>query len=74
MTLTINLTDELYQRAADIAARQNIAIGEVLVSAFEEHLHQFKRLKKRAERGSYEQFLQFLEKVPDVEPPDYDRL
>jgi hypothetical protein len=31
-------------------------------------------LEERAKRGSREKFLTVLEKAPDVEPEDYDRL
>lgn len=74
MTLTINLPEELYQEAAEIAAQANISVEEVVVSSVEQHLREFERLKKRAERGNHEKFLKVLGKVPDVEPPDYDRL
>jgi hypothetical protein len=74
MTLTINVADELYRRATEIAAQENVPVEELFASAFEERLLEFERLKKRAERGSYEKFLRVMEKVPAVEPPDYDRL
>jgi len=31
-------------------------------------------VQERAERGSWGKFQQVLEKIPDVEPEDYDRL
>jgi hypothetical protein len=74
MTLTINVADELYRRAAEIAAEENVSIEELFASVFEERLLEFERLKKRAERGNYEKFLKVMEKLPTVEPPDYDRL
>lgn len=74
MTVTINVADDLYQRAAEIAAQENIPVEELFTSAFEERLREFERLKERAARGSREKFLAVLDKVPDVEPADYDRL
>jgi hypothetical protein len=74
MTLTINVADELYRRAAEIAAQEQVPIEQLFASAFEERLLEFERLKERAARGSYEKFLRFMEKIPAVEPPDYDRL
>ncbi len=74
MTVTINVADDLYQRAAEIAAQENVPVEELFTSAFEERLLEFERLKERAARGSREKFLAVLDKVPDVEPADYDRL
>ena len=74
MTLTINLPDELYRQVFDAAAEANISLEELVVSLCEQQLREFERLKQRALRGSHEKFLRVLEKVPDVEPPDYDRL
>jgi hypothetical protein len=73
MNLTINVSDELYQRAADIAVAENISIEELFASAFEERLLEFERLKARATRGSYEKFQQVMAKIPRAEPPEYDR-
>lgn len=73
MTVTINVADDLYQRAAEIAAQENVPVEELFTSAFEERLREFERLKQRASRGSREKFLAVLDKVPAVEPADYDR-
>ena len=74
MNLTVKVSDELYSRAAEIAARENVSIEELLASAFEERVLEFERLKEKAAKGSYERFLQVMSKVPAVEPADYDRL
>lgn len=74
MTVTINVTDDLYKRAAEIAAQENVPVEELFASAFEDRLREFERLKQRAASGSYEKFRRVMDKVPAVEPPDYDRL
>ena len=74
MNLTINVSDDLYQRAADIAVAENISIEELFASAFEERLLEFERLKDRAARGSHEKFQQVMAKIPSAEPPEFDRL
>lgn len=51
-----------------------MSVDEVFASAFVEQLAAWERLKQRAARGSRERFLAALDKVPDVEPEDYDRL
>jgi hypothetical protein len=74
MNLTINVSDQLYQRAVALAAAEKISIEELFASAFEERLLEFERLKEMATRGSYEKFQQVMAKVPSVEPAEYDRL
>ena len=74
MTLTINVNDDLYRRAAEIAVQENLSVEDLFASAFEERLLEVERVKERAERGSYDKFLKVMEKVPAVEAPDYDRL
>jgi len=74
MTVTINVADEVYKRAAEIAIEENVPVEQLFAAAFEERLLEFERLKQRAARGSREKVLAVLDKAPAVEPPDYDRL
>jgi hypothetical protein len=74
MSVTINVPEELYRRAAEVATAENISVDDLFASAFEERLLEFERLKEKASRGSYEKFLRVMSKVPTVEPPDNDRL
>jgi hypothetical protein len=48
MNSTVNVSDELYCRAAEIAARENVSIEELLASAFEERVLEFEQLKEKA--------------------------
>ena len=74
MSVSVNVPEELYRRATEVAALENISVDELFASAFEERVLEFERLKERAARGSYEKFLRLMSKVPAVEPPEYDRL
>jgi hypothetical protein len=74
MNLTINVSDELYQRAAEISVAEKVSIDELFASAFEDRLLEFERLKEKAARGSYEKFQRVMAKVPGAEPAEYDRL
>jgi hypothetical protein len=56
MSLTINLTDKLYKRTAEIVAQQNVSIEEIVVLSLEEYLRAFERLKKHREQGSRDRF------------------
>ena len=73
MSVSVNVPEELYRRATEVAASENISVDELFASAFEERVLEFERLKERAARGSYEKFLRVMSKVPAVEPPEYDR-
>ena len=74
MNVTVNVPEDLYRRATEVAAAENISVDDLFASAFEERLLEFERLKGKASRGSYEKFLRVMSKVPAVEPPDYDHL
>jgi hypothetical protein len=74
MNLTINISEELYRSAKQVAATENVSVEELFASAFEQRILEFERLKEKAARGSYEKFRQVMAKVPAVRPPEYDRL
>ena len=74
MTVSINIPEELYRQALEIADSQHLSVDDVVSSAFAEQLAAWERLKQRAVRGSRESFLAVLDKVPDVDPADYDRI
>jgi elongation factor P--beta-lysine ligase len=73
MTVSVSMPDELYQKALEIAKAQRVSVDEVFASAFAEQLSAWKRLRQMADSGTREKFLAALDKVPDVEPGDYDR-
>ncbi len=74
MSVSVNIPEELYRRATEIAASESVSVDDLFASAFEERLLEFERLREKASRGSYEKFLKVMSKVPAAEPPDYDRL
>lgn len=74
MSVSINIPEELYDQARAIAETQNIAVEDVFASAFADHFAAWQRLQERAERGDRAKFLAVLERVPDIEPEDYDRI
>ena len=73
MSVSVNIPDELYRRASEIAAAEKISVDDVFASAFEERLLELERLKEKASHGSYEKFLRVMSKIPAVEPPEPDR-
>ncbi len=73
MSVSVSVPEELYSKAVEIATAQHVSVDEVFASAFAQQLALWETLKQRAARGNREEFLQVLDKVPDVEPEDYDR-
>jgi hypothetical protein len=74
MSISVSVPEELHKKAVEIAEAQRVSVDEVFASAFVEHLAAWERLQQRAARGSREKFLAVLDRVPDTEPEDQDRL
>jgi hypothetical protein len=74
MSVSINIPEELYDQARSIAEAQRVPVEEVFASAFADQFAAWQRLRERAARGDRERFLAVLEKVPDIEPDERDRL
>jgi len=55
--VSAKVPEELYRRATEVPASENIYVDKLLASAFEERVLEFERLKERAARGRYEKFL-----------------
>ncbi|MGA7415343.1 MAG: hypothetical protein WBW33_33025 [Bryobacteraceae bacterium] len=74
MSISINIPDELYQQALMIAETHHVPIDEVFASAFADQLAVWQRLQQRVVRGNKDKFFAVLDKVPDVEPDELDRI
>jgi hypothetical protein len=74
MTVSVNIPEDLYRQAREIAESQHWSVDDVVSSAFAEQLAAWEHLKRGATRGSRESFIAVLDKVPDVEPEKFDRL
>ena len=74
MSVSVNVPEELYRRAAEVATAENISVDDLFASALEERLLEFERLKEKAARGSYQKVLRVMSRIPAVEPPEHDRL
>lgn len=74
MSVSINIPEELYNQAREIAEAYHISVEQVFTSAFSEHLSAWQRIRERAARGDREKFLAVLNRVPDVEPEQFDAL
>jgi predicted transcriptional regulator len=77
MSTTIELPGALYQRVAELAAKEGITVEQLVSSALAEKLAAVlteEYLQERAARASREKFEAALSRVPDVEPEEHDRL
>jgi len=74
MSVNVSIPDDLYKKAVEIANARQVSVDEVFASAFAEQLLAWERLRERATRGDRKKFSAVLDRVPDVEPDDSDRL
>ena len=72
MSVSVNIPEDLYRQAREIADSEHVSVDDVISSAFAEQLAAWQRLKHRAAGGSRDRFLGVLEKVPDAEPEEFD--
>lgn len=74
MSISINISKDLYQQALALAEAHQVLVEEIFVSAFAEQLASWQRLRGHAARGDREKYFAVLENVPDVEPAPSDRI
>lgn len=76
-TLTVRLPESLHSKIRELAKAEGISINQFLVLAAAEKMSALLTedfLKDEAGQGKREDFERFLNKVPDVEPEEYDCL
>jgi uncharacterized protein (DUF1778 family) len=76
-TLSLRLPNSLHEQIRQLAQREGISINQFIASATAEKMTALlteEYLNKRAARGSQKKFKAILNKVPDVEPENYDKL
>jgi hypothetical protein len=74
MSVSVSVPEELHKKAVEIAKARRVSVDEVFASAFLEQLAAWERLQQRATCGNRERFLAVLDRVPDAEPEEQDRL
>lgn len=73
----ISIPDSLLKQIKELTEREGITVEQFINSAAAEKASAWMTLdylRERAKRGSREKFLEIMEKVPDVEPDEEDRL
>ena len=74
MSKSVVLPDDIYEKAAELAAADKISVSDFVLAALADQLAAREYLRKRASRATREKFLAALDRIPDVEADDYDRL
>ncbi len=75
-TLSLRLPNSLHDQIRQLAKQEGISINQFIASAAAEKMAALlteEYIKKRARRAKQEKFQAVLDKVPDVEPENYDR-
>ena len=76
-TLSLRLPESLHKSARELAKKEKISINQLITLALAEKVAAIGAqdyLENRAKRASEAKFIAAMDKVADVEPPDYDRL
>ena len=75
--VSVKVPDSVLHKAAELAEKDGISLDQFVSSAIGEKVTALltaEYLKVRAAKGSLEKFREILDKAPDVEPEEYDRL
>ena len=75
--LSLRLPKSLHEQLKELAQEEGVSVNQFVMLAVAEKvasLSTIEYLQKRAQRGSRETLLSILNKVPDVEPAEFDRL
>ncbi len=73
MTLNVTVPDPVYRQIAELAARQQVSVEQIVAAALTEQLSGWTRAEQMAQRGTRERFLAALDKVPAADPAPDDR-
>jgi hypothetical protein len=76
-TVEAQIPEPVLKQARELAARENIPLEQIITLAVAQAVGVWSNesyVALRAKRASREKFLDALKEVPDVEPPDFDRL
>ena len=75
--LTINLPESLAEKLRKTSEKEQVEPEQLVVIAVAEKLANLKSigyLEERAARANLEDFEQILDRIPDIEPEEYDKI
>jgi len=76
-SLSIRLPESLHKRLKEMAEKEGISMNQFVTLAVNEKVSSLMTvdyLKERAKKGDLKTFEELLEKVPDTEPEEFDKL
>jgi hypothetical protein len=73
MSKSIAVPEDVYNRAAELAARDHVSVEEFVTAILASRFASREYIENRAQLFSREEFERALDTVPDVEPEPYDR-
>jgi predicted DNA-binding ribbon-helix-helix protein len=76
-TLSVRLPESLHKRLKEMADKEGVSMNQLITLAVSEKISTLLTvdyLKERAQKGDPKTFDQLLEKVPDTEPEEFDKL
>jgi hypothetical protein len=74
MSKSIAVPEDLYNRAAELAAKDHVPLDEFVSAILANRLASRQYIEARAKLFNREEFERTLREIPDVEPEDSDRL
>lgn len=76
-TLSVRLPESLHKRLKEMANKEGVSMNQFITLAVSEKVSSLLTvdyLKERAKSGDRKTFEELLEKVPDTEPEEFDKL
>ena len=74
MSKSVALPDDLYDRAAEVAAADHQSVDELVAAMLADRIATRDFIEARARLFNREEFKRVLAQVPDVEPDENDRI
>jgi len=74
MSKIVAVPDDLYNKAAEVAAKDHVSVEEFVSAAVANRLASREYIESQARLFKKEDFERALKEIPDVEPEEHDRL
>ena len=74
MSKSIAVPEDLYNKAAELAAKEHVSVEEFVSEVLANRLASREYIESRARLFNRDEFERALAEIPDVEPDEQDRL
>lgn len=74
MTRSVAVPEDLYNKAAELAAREHLSVEEFITAILSNRVADREFIEAHAKLFNREDFERALSEIPDVEHEDHDRL